>query len=198
MDDLGGHACSDLVDRLGLQLEPADPVFASVGHDLQPAACRPLHQMTAVLAQDDEFSAVILLADAELGHEIDDLVLVGCGICLLAEDAIHLRVHFEDVAAFGPGFSVHCTDAQKKILDIVGCELHGGLPLAVTSANYSISCVRVCYNFVTERDPTRNGSILMSLCSAVAAPPLTAGPIVKKIFIDARAKATRSSRTRNG
>src|SRR5947208_5600268 len=62
VDDLGRHACGDLVDCLDLQIEPADPVIASVSDDLQSAACRSLYQLAAVLTQNDELTTVGLLA----------------------------------------------------------------------------------------------------------------------------------------
>ena len=70
----------ELVDRLGLQLDPADPVVAARGDDLQPAGLRPLQELAAVLAQDHALAAVVSLLQAELEQQVLDLLLVGLAV----------------------------------------------------------------------------------------------------------------------
>jgi hypothetical protein len=70
----------ELIDLLGLQLNPADPLIPTRGDDLQAAGLRALQQLAAILAQDHPLARVIPLLKTELEQQRLDLRLIGLAV----------------------------------------------------------------------------------------------------------------------
>ena len=118
VDHLGGHSRRNFVDRFHLEVERADPVRAAVGYHFEATSSSP-DEMAAILAQDHELAAVVLLVDAELLHELDDPLLVLWTIFFLAEDCIHLGMVCENVGAVGPRLAIQGAGAQEQIFNVI-------------------------------------------------------------------------------
>ena len=127
MDDLGGVTRREGVDRFALELDPADPVVAAVGDDLDLAAHVPREQVAAVLTQDNEPAAIVGGRQSQLAEQLDDARLVGVAVGRLAEDRVDGRLALEDGPARIPVGRVQRARPFEQVLDVVRGEAHASL-----------------------------------------------------------------------
>lgn len=116
------------------QLQRTDPLGAAVGDNLQAAGLGPLDQAAAVLPQDHK-GALVRLAQAQLGQQLDHLRLVLVGVDGLAQQLVELGETLQHRLAFGPAFQVHGLGAVEQVFNVVGRESHRALPLRGADVN---------------------------------------------------------------
>jgi hypothetical protein len=136
-EDLGVDVAHDhrrvaggqLVDGLGLELDPADPVEAAGGDDVDAAVVVAGQEAAAVLAQDRVLTAVVSAEQPELAEEVQDLRDDGRRVGRLVEQLVDTGLLLEDDLAVGPGGQRERLGTVEQVLDVVGRDPQHGGPL---------------------------------------------------------------------
>ena len=123
MDHARRVARRQLVDGLDLQLDPAEPRRAATGDDLDRPVLVSQDELAAVLTQDRQRAAVVVVAQPELRKELEDPHAIGIGVDGLAQQPVDLGLRDQRLGARDGRFR-HRDSALEQVLDVVGRDAH--------------------------------------------------------------------------
>src|SRR6185437_12538274 len=122
-DHTGGVEQRDLVDPVGGELDPADPVGPPTGHHLDTAVAGPPDQPPAVLPEPREAGRVPP-AQPEPAELAQDVAIELIGVDRFLEELADPLVRLEHRPPLGPGFLVESAGAVEEVLDVVARDAH--------------------------------------------------------------------------
>lgn len=129
LDQARGVLRRGLVDGLGLQLDPSKPVPAASSGDLDRPVLVAPHQLPAVLTQDDQWAAVIAVAQPQLRQQLQDPRANRIVVNGLTQEDVDLALSGDRrLSGGGIGAGRQRHGALEKILHIVGRDLHRHQP----------------------------------------------------------------------
>ena len=119
LEDHGRVLHRKVVDRSDLELEPADPVGPSGGHDLE-AGRGPREEAPADLPKEREraLATAVVLLEVEVGEQRDHARLVGGRVGRLVEERIELVVRVEGGLADAPVGPAERERPGEEVLDV--------------------------------------------------------------------------------
>ena len=114
----GRVAGRDFVDRLGLELKPADPLASSVRDDLRCPALGPFKEAPSVLAQDHVVTAAVALVEPQRREPVDDFLLVRRAVGGFREQRVEPCVGVEDRFPLRPATKVQGLGPVEEVLQV--------------------------------------------------------------------------------
>ncbi len=134
LENPGGHADTEIIGRLDGKLNPANPVVAASGFDLdiEGVIRRLAVENPTVLAEPcpagrgGVFAADSALAvdvvEVEDDHQVAHAGFIGGGIGSKLEKVVQFRIGFQDGLADSPIGGVESPGAGEQVFDIIGCD----------------------------------------------------------------------------
>lgn len=124
LDHHSGMPRSQLVDRLLLEVHPADPVASPVGNDLDFSVLASREQPPAILTEQRELTPIVSPVQAELSEQLQDPLFVLGGVFRLVQQLVDRRVQLENSTSVCPRRQVERLGAIEQVFHVEGRDPH--------------------------------------------------------------------------